>query len=142
MDCSPPGSAVHGVLQGRLLEGVAIVFYRLLCPWTSPGKNTGVSCHSLLQGIFLTQGSNPGPLHCRQILYQLKYEGSSLCYTTAFKSEFASTEISTSIPLYSIFLCHLFLNVFPLNKSGMETVHKNHALQLAGFSTVTITSRS
>ena len=33
---------------------------RLLCPWNSPGKNTGVGCHVLLQGIFLTQGSNPG----------------------------------------------------------------------------------
>ena len=32
---------------------------RLLCPWDSPGKNTGVACHALLQGIFLTQGSNP-----------------------------------------------------------------------------------
>ena len=33
---------------------------RLLCPWDSPGKNTGVGCHFLLQGIFPTQGSNPG----------------------------------------------------------------------------------
>ena len=32
---------------------------RLFCPWDSPGKNTGVGCHALLQGIFLTQGSNP-----------------------------------------------------------------------------------
>ena len=32
---------------------------RLLCPWDFPGKNTGVSCHALLQGIFLAQGSNP-----------------------------------------------------------------------------------
>ena len=32
---------------------------RLLCPWDSPGKNTGVGCHSCLQGIFPTQGSNP-----------------------------------------------------------------------------------
>ena len=32
---------------------------RLLCPWDSPGENTGVGCHALLQGIFLTQGSNP-----------------------------------------------------------------------------------
>ena len=37
--------------------------FRLLCPWDSPGKNTGVGCHSLLQGIFLTQGSNPYLLH-------------------------------------------------------------------------------
>ena len=41
---------------------------RFLCPWDSPGKNTGVGCHSLLQGIFPAQGSNPGLLHCRQIL--------------------------------------------------------------------------
>jgi len=42
---------------------------RLLCPWDSPGKNTGVGYHSLLQGIFPTQESNPGLLHCSQILY-------------------------------------------------------------------------
>ena len=46
---------------------------RLLCPWDSPGKNTGVGCHSLLQGIFLTQGWNPGLLHRRQILYRLSH---------------------------------------------------------------------
>ena len=37
---------------------------RLLCPWDSPGKNTGVGCHALLQGIFPTQGLNPGPPYC------------------------------------------------------------------------------
>ena len=42
---------------------------QVLCPWDSPGKNTGVGCHFLLQSIFPTQGSNPGLLHCRQILY-------------------------------------------------------------------------
>ena len=41
--------------------------------WNSPGKNTGVGCHSLLQGIFPTQGLNPGLLHRRQILYHLGY---------------------------------------------------------------------
>ena len=51
----------------------------LVTPWTiasqaplSMGfsrRNTGVGCHALLQGFFLTQGSNPGLLHCRQILY-------------------------------------------------------------------------
>jgi len=55
INCSPPGSSVHG---------------------NSPGKNTGVGCHALLQGIFPTQGSNVGLLHCRQILYQLSYQGS------------------------------------------------------------------
>ena len=47
-------------------------------PWNSPGQNTGVGSLSLLQGIFPTQGSNPGLLHCRQILYQLSHKGSSL----------------------------------------------------------------
>ena len=50
MNCSPPGSSVH---------------------WDSPGKNTGVGCHSLLQEIFPTQGLNPGLLHCRKILNHL-----------------------------------------------------------------------
>ena len=40
---------------------------RLLRPWDFPGKSTGVGCHCLLQGIFLTQGSNPGFRHCGQI---------------------------------------------------------------------------
>ena len=52
MDCSPPGSSVHG---------------------DSPGKNTGVGCHSLLQEIFPTLGSNLGLLHCRQILFCLSH---------------------------------------------------------------------
>ena len=55
MDCSPPGFSVHG---------------------NSPGKNTRVGCHALLQAIFPTQGWNPGLLHCRQVLYQLSHQGS------------------------------------------------------------------
>ena len=49
---------------------------RLFCPWDFPGKDTGVGCHFLLQGIFPTQELNPGLLHCRQIPYQLSYKGS------------------------------------------------------------------
>ena len=56
MDCSPPGSPVHG---------------------DSPGKNAGVSCYFLLQGIFLTQGLNPGLPYCRQFLSCLSHQGSS-----------------------------------------------------------------
>ena len=63
----------------RLLQPHGLEPARLLCPWDSPGKNTAVGCHFLLQGIFLTQGSNPGLLHCRQILYQLSYEGIPEC---------------------------------------------------------------
>ena len=54
-DCSPPGSSVHG---------------------DSPGHSTGVGCHALLQGIFLTQGLNRGLPYCRRILYHLSHQGS------------------------------------------------------------------
>ena len=54
-DCSPPGSSVHE---------------------DSPGKNTAVGCHFLLQGIFPSQGLNPGLPHCQCILYCLRYQGS------------------------------------------------------------------
>ena len=50
---------------------------RLYSPWNSSGQNTGVGSLSLLQGIFQTQGSNSGLLHCRRILYQLSHQGSS-----------------------------------------------------------------
>ena len=123
MDCTLPGSFVHGISQAGIQEWVAISFSRgssqprdrncllyllhcrwvlywlcyqrspkvlishvrlfvtpwivarLFCPWNSPGKNTGVSSHCLLQGTFLTQGSNPSLLPCRQILYHLSHQG-------------------------------------------------------------------
>ena len=64
MDCSPPGSYVHG---------------------DSPGKNTGVGCYPLLQGIFPARGSNPGLPHCRQILYQLSHQRSPVVLWVAPK---------------------------------------------------------
>ena len=50
----------------------------LLCPWDSPGKNTGVGCHFLLQGIFLTQGSNLHLLHWQVESLPVNYLGSPL----------------------------------------------------------------
>ena len=47
---------------------------RVFCPWNSPSKNTGMGSHSLLQGIFPTQGSNLGHLHCKWILYLLSHQ--------------------------------------------------------------------
>ena len=64
-------SVVSSALQLHRLQ-----LARVLYPWDSPGKNTGVGCHSLLQGNFPTQRSNPGLLHCRQILYGLSHKGS------------------------------------------------------------------
>ena len=70
IDCSPPGSSVHGSFQARILKWVAISSSRddfVDCPWNSLGRNIGVGCHSLCQGIFPTQGLNSGLLHCRQV---------------------------------------------------------------------------
>ena len=47
----------------------------LLCPWNSLGKNTGVGCHFLLQGVFPIQRLNPSLLYCKWILYQLSHQG-------------------------------------------------------------------
>ena len=55
MNCSLPGSSFHE---------------------DSPGKNTGVGCRALLQGVFPNQGWNPGLLHCRRILYRQSHQGS------------------------------------------------------------------
>ena len=61
---------IHSVVSDSL-QPHGLYPTRLLCPWNSPGKNTEVGCHALLQGIFQTRGSHPGLLHCRKILYQL-----------------------------------------------------------------------
>ena len=74
----------------------------LLCPWDSPGKNTGVSCHALLQGIFLIQRLNLCLLHCRQILYQLSYEGSPRELIHILKL------FTLFIELYTFLICMLF----------------------------------
>ena len=50
--------------------------HELYSPWNSPGQNPGAGSRSLLQGIFPTQGSNPGLPHCRWILYHLSHQGS------------------------------------------------------------------
>ena len=65
-------------LQSKVLSCVRLLAtpWTIHGPWNSPGQNTGVGSLSLHQGIFLTQDSNPGLLHCRQILYKLSYKGS------------------------------------------------------------------
>ena len=53
---------------------------RLLCPWDSPGKNTGVGCHALFEEIFLIQGLNLHLLHCRWVLDLLSHCGSPITF--------------------------------------------------------------
>ena len=92
--CDPMDYRVHGILQARILEWVAVPFSRgssQLRDWpkalalqadslpaepSGKPKNTEVGSLSLLQWIFPSQAMNQGLLHCRQILYQLNYQGS------------------------------------------------------------------
>ena len=89
MDCSPPGFSVHG---------------------NSPGKNTGVGCHSLLQGIFLIQGSNLGLLHCRQIftVWATRESRISNWNDTPTNNNFSSTLTPDSGNYYSILCLYPF----------------------------------
>ena len=63
----------HSVMSDSLRPN-GLCSARLLCPWDSPGKNIRMGSHFFLQGIFLTQGLNPGLLHCTQILYCLSHQ--------------------------------------------------------------------
>ena len=65
VDCSLPGSTA----------------------WSSPGENTGVGSHSLLQEIFLMQGLNSGLLRCGRILYHLSHQGNPYVYTHTYTYE-------------------------------------------------------
>ena len=120
MDSNQSGSSVHGSL--------------------CPGKNTRVDCHSFLQGIFPTQESNPGLLHCRQILYCLGHreaqtvKGKQLTILCcAFSCESPVHGICVSTPYYpSPSLCHLIhcpssrhvlasSKIFPSTSSSMSS---------------------
>ena len=74
IDCSLPGSSVHGILQAY-------------------SRNTGMGCHALLQGVFLTQGLNPDLPHYRQILNLLTYSGSPV-YSEGLIGRFVITNIA------------------------------------------------
>ena len=71
----------------RTLRRYGLYCTRLLCPWASPGKSTGVCCHFLLQGIFLTQGSNLHLLHWQVDSLPLAPPGKSLNTTEGRKRQ-------------------------------------------------------
>ena len=80
---------------------------RLLCPWDSPSKNTGVGCHFLLQGIFLTQGSNLHLQHWHTDSLLLHHLGSPILYSR-FILKYYIFPFKTS-SMFSIFKCILSL---------------------------------
>ena len=70
---------LNGTLQSEVSESLSVMSDSmrssgLYSPWNSPGQNTGMDSHYLLQGVFPTQGSNPGLPHFRWILYQLSHQ--------------------------------------------------------------------
>ena len=81
LDCSPPGSSVHRDF---------------------PGKNIGVSCHTCLQGIFLTQGWNPGLPCCRQILYPLSYPRSPWLSSKSLQVANVGEDMEKRKPSYTV----------------------------------------
>ena len=86
---------------------------RLLCPWDFPDKNTGVGCHSLLQGIFLTQGLNPGLLHCSQTLYRLSH------YMCLYTHTQTLTHTHTHTHTLSFLSCHPLIPHLSLPRNGV-----------------------
>ena len=128
MDCSPPGSSVHGGSSGKNYGNglpcsppgnLPILGIEPRSPTLQGGslpsepsgkpKNTRVGSLSLLQGIFLTQELNRGFLHCRWILSQLSYQGSpSVVYKTEYYSKnplfghFSKSEIFATLPFAAL----------------------------------------
>ena len=87
------------------------------CPWDSPGKNTGVGCHALLQGIFPIQGLNSVLPHCRWILYHLSHQGSLIYIIGNYKkNQLGSYLIAIGIS------CRV---TFPLNRATISFIEKN-----------------
>ena len=77
MDLEPKWSGIsNSPTESSSVMSASLLPHWLYCPWNSLDQNTEVGNFPLLQGIFLTQWSNPGLLHCRQILYQLSHKRS------------------------------------------------------------------
>ena len=120
---------------------------RLLCPWDSPGQDTGVGSCSLLQGIFPTQEVNPGLPHCRQILYRLSHKGSQrimewVAYpfsrgssqprnrtrSPTLQVDSSPTELSGKPKNTGVGSLSLLLGIFPTQESNQGLMHFRHSL--------------
>ena len=130
--CDPVNYTVHGILQARIQEWVAFPFSigssqprgrSEVCCITGgflpvepqeKTKNTGVGSLSLFQGIFPTQESNRGLLHCRQILYQPSYDG--LLLNQCLED---NLYLQTPIQKWKISNCYID-NCFPLKRRMLK----------------------
>ena len=112
--------------ESRSIVSNSLWLHGLYSPWNSPGQNTWVGSRSILQGIFPTQGSNPGLPQCRWILYQLSHQVSLIWIFETFCSVWLSYLMSDSSPdvLSKPHLC-LFtpLSPSPHQRSLSSTSH-------------------
>ena len=105
-------------------ESHSVVSYSLwthgrYIPWNSPGQTTVVDSHSLLLGIFPTQGSNPGRLHCRKILYQLNHQGSpGIIKRILSKEDMDNTDLAKCLKQIHRWLAFEILHKTQTVKSG------------------------
>ena len=99
-------------------------------PWNSPDQNTGVGSHSLLQGIFPTQGSNPGLCHCRCVLYQL---GKPITCRLVPKNQPRRRMLSGDCCLYLLCVSTAQLNqFFLLSFCNISRIPENELTQYGG----------
>ena len=103
MNCNPPGSSIYGD------SFFVVVFVFLFFCGDSLGRNTQVGSHALFQGIFLTQGLNLRPRHCRWILYHLNHQGSRITISTVNLCFFSVVVVMVCIILMKK-ECDLFHN--------------------------------
>ena len=105
-----PSKPTHWKWQWTLLSPVQLFQPPgLYSPWNSPGQNTGVDSHFLIQGVVPTEGLNPDLLHCRKILYQLSYQESP---------------IQGSVDSFNIYL----LQFMPLTSAGILNLNSSHSV--------------
>ena len=112
---------------------------RLLCPWNSSGKNTGVGCHFLLQGIFPIQESNPGLLHCRQTFLPSELPGkptlvphkvtvARLCWTLCDPIDYTVHGFLQARILEWVAFLFLLQEIFPTQGSNPSLLHCRQVL--------------
>ena len=121
----------HSVLSNSL-QPHGLLFTRLLCPWDFPGKNTEMSCHFLLQGIFSTQGSNPCPMfwqvdslppcYLGSLIFDMVKLKSIICFL--FVLVYLSVQFSRSVMSDSL-QPHELQHVRPPCPSPTPRVHPN-----------------
>ena len=102
-------------------------------PWDFPSKDSGMGCHSLLQGIFSTLGLNPDLLHCRRILYHLSHQGSCCSYRT--EASISLLSVSWGPLLVTAGHPHsLGLGLSPVFKANRGILNPSHVLKLTTLS--------